>query len=53
MYIEILKNGPFVPQTMVPATTVGDEVVLPKFVQKNPSQYSESEKEKVSLDSGL
>ena len=53
MYIEILKNGPFVPQTMVPATTVGDEVVPPKFVQKDPSQYSESEKEKVSLDSGL
>ena len=53
MYIEILKNGPFVPQTMVPASTIGDEVVPPKFVQKDPSQYSESEKEKVSLDSGL
>ena len=37
MYIKILKNGPFVPQTMVPSTTVGDEVVPPKFVQKDPS----------------
>ena len=53
MYLDILKNGPFVSQTTVHATIVADEVVPPKFVQKDPSQYSESEKQKVSLDSGL
>ena len=53
MYPDILKNGPFFHQTMVPATTVGDEIVPPNLVKKDPSQYSESEKEKVSFDSGL
>ena len=45
MYIQILKNGPFIID--------GDMVIPAHFAPKDPSTYTEPEKEKVSLDNGL
>ncbi|KAL8099421.1 hypothetical protein AgCh_031884 [Apium graveolens] len=53
MYIQILKNGPFIPMERVDESINGDMVILAHFAPKDPSKYTEPEKEKVSLDSGL
>ena len=52
-YIQILKNGPFIPMVRVEESTDGDMVIPAHFAQKDPSEYSDPEKEKVSLDSSL
>lgn len=53
MYPEILKNGPFMPVTLVPETTSGSKVIAATWVPKDPSQYTDTEREKVSLDNSL
>ena len=52
-YGELLKNGPFTPVILVPETTVGDEIVPAQWVPKDPSLYSDSEKEKIAMDKSL
>ena len=49
-YGELLKNGPFTPVILVPETTVGDEILPSKWVPKDPSLYSNSEKDKIATD---
>ncbi|KAL8119956.1 hypothetical protein AgCh_017183 [Apium graveolens] len=53
MYIQILKNGPFIPMEKIDESTNGDMVILTHYDPKDPSEYTEPENEKVSLDSGL
>ncbi|KAL8104912.1 hypothetical protein AgCh_028905 [Apium graveolens] len=53
LYIQILKNGPFTPMVRVEESTDGDMVIPSHYAPKDPSEYTEPEKEKVSLDSGL
>ncbi|KAL8110822.1 hypothetical protein AgCh_026529 [Apium graveolens] len=53
LYIQILKNGPFTPMVIVKETTNGDVVIPTHFASKDPSEYTEPEREKVSLDSAL
>ncbi|KAL8089503.1 hypothetical protein AgCh_039104 [Apium graveolens] len=53
LYIRILKNGPFTPMVRVEESTDGDMVIPAHYPPKDPSEYTEPEKEKVSLDSGL
>ncbi|KAL8149628.1 hypothetical protein AgCh_006582 [Apium graveolens] len=52
-FLEILKNGPFNPMVRVEESTDEYMVILAHYAPKNPSEYTEPEKEKVSLDSGL
>ncbi|KAL8099901.1 hypothetical protein AgCh_032235 [Apium graveolens] len=53
LYIQILKNGPFTSMVIVEESTDGDMVIPAHYAPKDPSEYTEPEKEKVSLDSGL
>ncbi|XP_074347330.1 uncharacterized protein LOC141686179 [Apium graveolens] len=53
MYIEILRHGPFILIESDPESTKGDMVIPTHFEPKDPSTYTEPEKEKVALDSGL
>ncbi|KAL8124155.1 hypothetical protein AgCh_011965 [Apium graveolens] len=53
LYIQILKNGPFTPMVRVEESTDEDMVIPAHYAPKDPSEYTEPEKEKVSLDSGL
>ncbi|XP_074346312.1 uncharacterized protein LOC141685085 [Apium graveolens] len=53
MYIEILRHGPFIHMKKIPESTEGDMVIPAHFGPKDPSTYTEPEKEKVALDSGL
>ncbi|KAL8113115.1 hypothetical protein AgCh_020442 [Apium graveolens] len=53
LYIQILKNGPFIPMIRVEESTDGDMVIPAHYAPKDLSKYTEPEKEKVSLDSGL
>ena len=48
LYIQILKNGPFIPMVRVEESTDGDMVIPAHFAPKDPSEYTETEKEKVS-----
>ncbi|KAL8102972.1 hypothetical protein AgCh_027488 [Apium graveolens] len=53
LYIGILKNGPFTPVVRVEETTDGDMVIPAHYAPKDPSEYTEPEREKVFLDSAL
>ncbi|KAL8146339.1 hypothetical protein AgCh_004181 [Apium graveolens] len=53
LYIGIFKNGPFTPVVRVEETTDGDMVIPAHYAPKDPSEYTEPEREKVSLDSAL
>ncbi|KAL8103330.1 hypothetical protein AgCh_027773 [Apium graveolens] len=53
LYIVILKNGPFTPIVRVEETTDGDMVIPAHYAPEDPSEYTEPEREKVSLDSAL
>ncbi|KAL8095602.1 hypothetical protein AgCh_036862 [Apium graveolens] len=53
LYIGILKNGPFTPVVRVEETTDGDMVISAHYAPKDPSESTEPEREKVSLDSAL
>ena len=53
LYLGILENGPFIPQSYVPETTVDGETIPAYWVPKKVSEYSDTEKEKVSLDDCL
>ncbi|KAL8132633.1 hypothetical protein AgCh_008205 [Apium graveolens] len=50
LYIQILKNGLFTPMLRVEEFTDGDMVIPAHYAPKDPSEYTEPEKEKVSLD---
>lgn len=53
MFLEILKNGPFIPLEEVPASTSGTVTILASYKPKDPSKWNDTEKEKVALDSHL
>ena len=53
LYIQILKNGTFIPMVRVEESKVEDVVIPAHFTSKDPSEFTETEKEKVSLDSSL
>ncbi|KAL8147007.1 hypothetical protein AgCh_004650 [Apium graveolens] len=53
LYIGILKNGPFTAVVRVEETTDGDMVIPAHYAPKDPFEYTEPEREKVSLDSAL
>ncbi|KAL8133711.1 hypothetical protein AgCh_008957 [Apium graveolens] len=53
LYIQISTNGPFTPMVRVDESTDGDMVISTHYAPKDPLKYTETEKEKVSLDSGL
>ncbi|KAL8147709.1 hypothetical protein AgCh_005146 [Apium graveolens] len=46
LYIQILKNGPFTPLVRVEESTDGDMVIPSHYAPKDPSEYTEPEKEK-------
>ena len=50
----ILENGPFVPQKLIPeSVTETGERISQKFVPKESSEFSDTEKDKVVLDTSL
>ncbi|KAL8093557.1 hypothetical protein AgCh_035440 [Apium graveolens] len=53
LYIQILKNGHFTPMVRVEESNDGNMVIPTHYAPKDSSEYTEPEKEKVSLDSGL
>ena len=54
LYMGIMDNGPFVPQKLIPesVTEIGERIPQ-KFVPKESSEYSDTEKDKVALDTSL
>ncbi|KAL8108912.1 hypothetical protein AgCh_025128 [Apium graveolens] len=53
LYISIFKNGPFNPVVRVEETTDGDMVIPAHYAPKDPSEYTDPERKKVSLDGAL
>ena len=53
LYIGIIKNGPFTPVVRVEETTNRDMVIPAHYAPKDPSEYTELERGKVSLDIAL
>ncbi|KAL8102971.1 hypothetical protein AgCh_027487 [Apium graveolens] len=53
LYVQILKNSPFTPMERVDESIDGDMVIPAHYTPKDPSKYTEPEKEKVPLDNGL
>ena len=53
LYIQILKNGPFIPMERIEESTEGDMIIPTYYGPKDPSKYTDIEKDQVSLDSGL
>ena len=52
-YLEILMKGPFVPMKIV-SESVEDGVVVPQgLTPKDPSEFTDTEKETVALDISL
>ena len=50
----ILENGPFVPQKRIPESVRETGERIPqKFMPKDPSDFSDTEKDKVALDTSL
>ena len=52
-YEEYLRMGPFVPMKIVPETSEGDLRVPQGFIPKEISEFSDSDKESVALDTNL
>ena len=52
-YLKILKNGPFVPMKIIPETTVDGVRVPQRSTPKHPTEFTDSEKEVVALDTSL
>ncbi|KAL8104320.1 hypothetical protein AgCh_028511 [Apium graveolens] len=50
LYIQILKNVPFTPMVGVEESTDGDMVILAHYAPKDPSKYTEPEKEKEHMN---
>ncbi|KAL8146899.1 hypothetical protein AgCh_004581 [Apium graveolens] len=46
-YIQILKNGPFIPMERIDESTDVDMVISSHFAPNDPSKYTEPEKEKI------
>ena len=54
LYMGIMDNGPFVPQKLFPeSVTETGERIPQKFVPKESSEYNDTEKDKVALDTSL
>ena len=54
LYMGILENGPFVPQKLIPeSVTETGERIPQKFVPMESSEFSDTEKDKVALDTSL
>ena len=52
-YMKILKNGLFVPMKIIPETTVDGVRVPQRSTPKDPTEFTDSEKEVVALDTSL
>ena len=52
-YEEYLRMGPFIPMKIVPETSEGDVRVPQRFTPKELSEFSDSDKESVALDTNL
>ena len=53
LYLDIHKHGPFIPHVEIPETTSDTEIIPARFEPKDPTKYTEAEKEKVVLDACL
>ena len=53
LYPCLLENGPFIPQKEIPSYTDNDRIVPAHWVPKKPSEWTDTEKEKVALDDHL
>ena len=54
LYMGILENGPFVPLKLIPeSVTKTGERIPQKFMPKDLSDFSDTEKDKVALDTSL
>ncbi|KAK1355317.1 CCHC-type domain-containing protein [Heracleum sosnowskyi] len=53
MYLDILKHGPFTPMIEIAETTIGTEIIPARYEPKDPSKYTDPEKEKITLDGHL
>ena len=54
LYMGIMDNDPFVPQKLIPESVTETEERIPqKFVPKESSEFSDTEKDKVALDTSL
>ena len=53
LYIQILKDGSFIPTVRIEESTDGDRIIPAPYAPKDPAEYTDPEKEKVSLDSSL
>ena len=52
-YEEYLRMGPFVPMKIISETSEGDVRVPQRFTPKELSEFSDSDKESVALDTNL
>ena len=52
-YLKILKNGSFVPMKIIPETTVDGVRVPQRSTPKDPTEFTDSEKDVVALDTCL
>ena len=52
-YEEYLRMGSYIPMKLVPETTEGDVRVPQRFTPKEPTEFSDSDKEIVTLDTNL
>lgn len=50
MYIDILSNGSYISQRHVDESTSGTSIIPEHYFAKEQSQWTESDKEKVTLD---
>ena len=53
LYPCLLENGPFIPPKEIPSYTDNDRIVPTHWVPKKPSEWTDTEKEKVALDDHL
>ena len=53
IFLDILRKGPFVPIQEIADTTVGTQTIRGSIVAKDPSKWTEPEREMVALDSHL
>ena len=54
LYMCILENGLFVPHKLIPESVTETREKIPKrFVHKEPSEFSDTEKDKVAMDTSL
>ena len=51
--MKILKNDLFIPMKIIPETTVDGVRVPQRSIPKDPTEFTESEKDVIALDTSL